>query len=207
MPIKSSKVKIKSQRSNESDEEEKPKKKRGRPPKKKDDDFDTGLDVDKISDTKEYLKGKARKIRKYIKKGENDKAAEQILKSLTSVLVDLLPIAEAKYRKDQRQGNAYALNTLISTTRELAADLQANTDKSVVVDNIIFNILQPSSKTIVSFLIDNNFTMKKELASYIKSEHAAEANLVIDKMSKAYASYFKAVLIDIQDRITVALTE
>lgn len=207
MSIKSSKVKVKHRQDDSDNKEETPKRKRGRP-KKIPDDFDPSLKLDVISgNTKDYLKDKAKKIRKYIRKGENDKAAEHILKSLTSVLVDLLPIAEAKYRKDPRQGSAYALNNLISTTRELAADLQSSTDKSVVINNIIFNILQPSSQTIVTFLIDNNFTMKKELASYIKTEHSREANQVIDKMSKAYVSFFKAVLIDIQDRISVALSE
>lgn len=165
------------------------------------------LDLDDIQDTSSYLKEKSRKIRKLVKRGENDAAAELIMKSLTSVLIDLLPIAEARYRADPRQGNAYAFNNLVSTARELVTDLQANTDKSVVVNNIIFNILQPSSTTIVTFLIDTNFSFKKELAGYIKPEHAKDANDVIDKMSKSYVSFLKAVLVDIQDRISQALQE
>ncbi len=165
------------------------------------------LKLDKIEDTSSYLKEKSRKIRKLVKKGENDAAAELIMRTLTSVLLDLLPIAEAKYREDPRQGNAYAFNNLVSTARELVTDLQANTDKSVVIDNIIFNILQPASTTIVTFLIDTNFSTKKELASYIKAEHVKEANDLIDKMSKSYVAFLKAVLVDIQDRIAAALSQ
>jgi len=201
MPIISSKKKLSSKGKDESKKESKVKK----PKHLK--EFSKELDLDSIKDTQSYLKDKSRKIRKLVKNGENDAAAEMIMKSLTSVLVDLLPIAEERYRSDPRQGNAYAFNNLVSTARELVADLQANTDKSVVVNNIIFNILQPSSTTIVTFLIDTNFSFKKELAGYIKPEHAKDANDVIDKMSKSYVSFLKAVLVDIQDRISQALQD
>lgn len=170
-------------------------------------EFKEALNLDDISDTKSYLKEKSRKIRRLVRKGDNDAAAELIMKSLTSVLVDLLPIAEARYREDPRQGNAYAFNNLVSTARELVTDLQANTDKSIVVNNIIFNILQPSSTTIVTFLIDTNFSFKKEMAGYVKPEHGKEANDLIDKMSKSYVAFLKAVLVDIQDRISQALQD
>lgn len=170
-------------------------------------EFKEALNLDDIKDTQSYLKEKSRKIRRLVRKGDNDAAAELIMKSLTSVLVDLLPIAEARYREDPRQGNAYAFNNLVATARELVTDLQANTDKSVVVNNIIFNILQPSSTTIVTFLIDTNFSFKKEMASYVKPEHGKEANELIDKMSKNYVAFLKAVLVDIQDRISQALQD
>jgi len=202
MSIKSSKIKTKSKSSSD---EDLPKKKRGRPPKKKNDEFSTSIKIDSIENSEDYLKKKAKRIRKHIRAGENDAASELILKSLTSILVDLLPIAEAKYRKDPRQGSAYALNNLISTTRELAADLQANTDKSVVINNIIFNILQPTSQTITTFIIDSNYLIKKELAPHFKDTSKKEAHDAIDKMSKEYAKYFKAILISIQERISETL--
>lgn len=163
--------------------------------------------LDKITDSEDYLKRKSRKIRKLIKKGDNEYASEIILKSLTSLLVDLLPIAEAKYRKDPRQGSAYALNNLIATTRELAADLQASSDKSVVVNNIVFNILQPSAQTITTFLIDNNFTLKKEMEKYIIDGKQKDVNDIIDKMSRSHVQYMKAILENIQNRVTETLLQ
>lgn len=148
------------------------------------------------------LEKRAEKIATLIKSGENDAAADLILKSMLSLLIKLIPIAENAYREQPKQGQAYALNNLISTARELAADLQATGDKQAVVDNIIFNVLTPTAQNIVSFLINENFNSKKLLASLVKDEKIKDANDLIDAATKNNVAYMKATLESIQERLT-----
>lgn len=168
--------------------------------------------------TKAKLKGKNKeayslfkndqaKILELINNNENDNASVASQKQALKMTLELISIAEDRYRADPRQGNAYALSNFISQMRELISDLQASTDKSVVIDRILFDILQPTIMALASFIIEANFQLKKDIEPMLKSENKKKANDKIDKSSKATASYIKETFVQIQSRIEKVLQE
>lgn len=136
-----------------------------------------------------------------------DNAIDNANRALLRATLDLIPIAEGRYRDDSRQSNAYALNTLINQARELIADIQASDDKSVVTDRIVYDIIKPTMMTFAQFLIDGNYQLKRELADNLKPDRVKQSHEIIDQTSKGSAQYIQAMFKDLRDRVTKSLGE
>lgn len=147
------------------------------------------------------------KIQELLTNRENDNAIDMANRAMLNSLLDLIPIAESRYRDDPRQSNAYALSNLISQIRELIADLQATADKSLIVDKVVYDILQPTMLTLAQFLIDTNYQLKKEIDPLLHQEKLKEAHTTIDSMSKSSGQYVQLMFNTLKERISKALGE
>lgn len=145
------------------------------------------------------------KIQELISEKDNDNAFDMANRSMLSFMLDLIPLAETRYREDARQSNAYAMIALISQARELISDLQAADDKSVIKDKIVYDVVKPTMMTLAQFLIDSNYQLKRELTDFVIKEHQQKAHLAIDNSTKAAGQYVQAMFSDLKDRLNDAL--
>ena len=138
---------------------------------------------------------------------ENDNAISLVQKEALKSIIGMVAIAEGQYKQYPANTNAMALNGLVTQMRELISDLQANSDKSLVIDRIIYDILYPSITQIANFLIEINFQLKKDLEKFIIPEHKKEANSVLDAATKNSGGYIKELFLQLKTRIEKSLSE
>lgn len=136
---------------------------------------------------------------------ENDSAATMSTKEALKMVIALIPIAEAQCIARPGQSSFYALSALLNQMRELTADLQASTDKSLIIDSITMSILQPAIMQLANFLVENNYSLKKSLSEHVRSDSKKHVQTIIDNNSRSAASYAKMLFENIQQRITEEL--
>lgn len=147
------------------------------------------------------------KIQELLTARDNDNAIDAANRAMLSFLLDLIPIAESRYREDSRQSNAYALGHLVDQARSLISDIQAAGDRSIVTDKVIYDIIQPTMMTLGQFLIDTNYQIKREITDYMQPDKVRLAHNAIDVASKESAKYITAMFNDMKTRVTKALGE
>lgn len=160
-----------------------------------------------IGDATVVFKKESKKIRDFIESKEDDSAVMMAQRGLLSMLIDLIPVAEASYRNDPRQGQSVALNSLISQIRELIHDIQSTSDRARVADSIVYNIIQPMMLSFGQFVVDNNYQTKRDLSELVDVRQKRELDSVMNKQAKALGSYMQTFFEDIKTRITKELSE
>lgn len=138
----------------------------------------------------------------------NNQESIRKFQSLTlKMLVDLVPYAERQYREYSSQSNAYALNALITQIRELTADLSAEQDKGALALNIVTNILHPAFLSMAQLLIDNMYSLKKNIENDIKPERVERANGQVDQATRDMAQGFQTLFYDVRQKVIDGLSE
>lgn len=142
-----------------------------------------------------------KEISKMIDGGDVDRAVGFFQKKMLSAVVNLIPIAEKKYKKYGTQGHAYALNAMISGARELASDLQATADRQKLALTIVQEILMPAFRAIVQSIVDEHYTLKRDLEDYSKTKYTMKMKERIDQSGQVIAKHARAVYENTSGRI------
>lgn len=129
-----------------------------------------------------------------------DGVKEFYLKTLI-MLIDLIPIAEAKYREFSGERTAYALNALISQAREIIHDIKADSQQRNIILKNVQDVIFPIFVDIGQNLIDNSYSLKKRLEPLLKEEHVADANRIIDNHVKELAILLEEAFKSIREQI------
>lgn len=148
----------------------------------------------------------AKEVAKMIDKGDTEKAVGYFQKKLLAATVMLIPIAERKYKKTGAQSHAYAMNALISTARELAQDLQATGDRQKLALKVIGEILQPAFRAVAQSIIDEHYSLKKDLEDYCADgESKRKMKERVDRSGMAVARHARLVYENVSERTNEAL--
>jgi hypothetical protein len=126
-------------------------------------------------------------IMEAVEAGDIDFAVLQMQRQAYSTIVNMIPLAEQAYLKDKREHQIYALNALISQARELAADLMASSDRSQLAEKLIHEMLEPTFKSILQTMMQEQLKLKHLIDDKIKPEYRAVVARDCDQVIKEVA--------------------
>lgn len=138
---------------------------------------------------------------------DSDRASEKFQKNALLMLIDLIPIAEAKYREHAGEHAAYALNTLISQARELVSDIHASNDSRQLALTLTSDIVKPSILSISQNMVDNIYQLRRRIETYVKPNKSEQVNAAIDDVAKSFAVYLEEQYAQLHELIYNKLTE
>jgi hypothetical protein len=136
---------------------------------------------------------KRREIQQAVNSGDIDQAITTFQRTAYSTLVSIIPIAEREYRKWKRDNQAYALNALIQSARELASDLAAANDRSALAEMLIRESLDPMFREILQQLAQQNMVLKTFVQDKIKPQHVNGVIEKIDMDLRDTAAYLQSI--------------
>lgn len=148
---------------------------------------------------------KRKEIQSAVARGDIDDAITQFQRTAYSTLVSVIPIAEKEYRKWKRDNQAYALNALISSARELASDLAASNDRANLAEKLLREGLDPMFRELLQFLAQNSVTQKAFIQDKIKPQHVAGVTAKIDTDLRDTAAYLQSVHTVISEQMRRAI--
>jgi len=127
-----------------------------------------------------------------------DQAAPLLFRAALAMILDLLPIAEHKYRKSRQESAAYALTAMINQARDLTNDVRLSEDtegRAVVLGQIInMNFVR-----IAELLLNEKYALQRKLEAVITDATVRRAfKAELDKMVLSYTKGLK----DIQGLLT-----
>lgn len=105
-----------------------------------------------------------------IEGGESDTANKRLMQDSLRMIVSLIPVAENAYRSRPSQSNAYALNSYLSSSRELIADLEAMDDRGAIAERITNGLLFDYSRDIMQQIIYAFQMLPEEIAPSLSRE-------------------------------------
>ncbi|QJT71055.1 hypothetical protein GR11A_00017 [Vibrio phage vB_VcorM_GR11A] len=141
-------------------------------------------------------------IEALIESAEKDKGIARFQVSILKSLINMIPIAERKYRESEgAQSAAYAMNALISQTREMINDLQANDAQNDMAQQIVTKVIHPVFLSFGQFMIDQMFVLKKSLENDVKESRQKNANDAIDNATREIAKGIEERYIRIQEQM------
>lgn len=146
-----------------------------------------------------------RDINKMIETGDTERAVGYFQKKLLSAIVALIPIAEKQYKKSKSQSQAYAMNAMISTARELAQDLQATADRKKLAQQIAQDVLMPAFRSIVQSIVDEHYILKKDLEDDLQPKRIRKGKERVDATAKNIAKLTQQIYVNLAERINEML--
>jgi len=148
---------------------------------------------------KSIFKSDAFRIQEYLRENKTDNAIQAAQKQLLKMMIELIPIAESNFRKYGNERGAYAINAIISQTRELMADIRAEKDSREIAYKIVNEVVHPQFMLIAHNYVDNLYRLRKNIEVYTDpklhgaqeaintrvSECAKECNLFLQESYKS----------------------
>lgn len=131
----------------------------------------------------------AREIRELMDDGDTEKSVSQFQRKMFNTLVRLLPIAEKAYRRNPTQSMGFALNGLISQTRELGHDLQATADRQQLARRLASEVLEPAFRAMAHNMVDTHHSFKRTVETRLKTPHVARTSADLDAMTAGIAKH------------------
>lgn len=110
----------------------------------------------KASELSSLLAQDATRINELLETGEQDDATTLIYKRLTQSCVDAIPLVENVIRESGGGRGVYQFNQMVTTLRELLADLQAIKARGQIGVRIVDSVIRP-------FMLDLGMMIVKEL--------------------------------------------
>lgn len=95
------------------------------------------------SKLKSLLEQDATHINQLLEVGENDSAISLIYKRLTQSCIDAIPLVEDQIRNSKGARGIYQYEKIVTTTRELLADLQAMSARGQIGTQVVNNCILP----------------------------------------------------------------
>lgn len=127
------------------------------------------------------LGSSAEEIQEYLESDDKERATALIYKRLMQTLVDTIPHAENTVRTTKGYRGVYQLNTLISSIRELMADLQSAQDRGRLGESLIERILRPTFMDLGMHIITAFTTMGEDAKDLMKKEDYARFKKSLDQ--------------------------
>lgn len=160
------------------------------------------LDVEGYS----ALSNDAQKIWDMLEAKENDNAITLTQKAMLQTVIKMMPEAEKRYFESKSAHQAvYAFNALVTSARELIADVQASEDKSRVADKIIHELLQPHILAFANFLLESSFYLSKHLKKLVKESKHRELQKIIDEDTRSKGNYAQEMFKSFKEQLPKVL--
>lgn len=117
----------------------------------------------------------------------------EIHKMALAMLVELIPIAEDKYRQYGNERSAYALNTIVSQLREIMADVRAEQDSSEIIINRVLQIQKQRFQLIGQNIFDTLYHLLHNIGIYIPAEYKKSVQANIKESATSIATYLEQI--------------
>lgn len=116
-------------------------------------------------------------------------------------LIDLIPVAEDAYRAYPSQSNAYALNTLISSAREILAEIEAQNDGTQMSVSLVQEILMPSFQEIAQQIVLAIYALREQMLQVVEQKDRAVVNKRIDEIGGEVRQFLGDKFADMREKI------
>lgn len=113
---------------------------------------------------------------------QSDKASMAMLRSMLTMILSCIPVAESIYKQYRNERSAYALSALVSQARELNNDIRNVHNLQDQLDRIMDLIIKPSLTLIVQNLVDELNTSGRSIMKKVKNK------TIVKKMLKKSAN-------------------
>ncbi len=133
------------------------------------------------------------KIIDAVNAGDVDGSILAFQRTAYSAVVSIIPIAEREYRKFKRESQAYALNALIQSARELSQDLAATNDRAMLADRLLQESLVPFIKALLQHIVQQNVILKGFLSDKLKPGVSPTVVANIDSELRNTAAYMQSM--------------
>ncbi len=130
-----------------------------------------------------------------------DDAISKFQRTMLQSLLDLIPVAEDRYRKEGTERSANAFNSMVSQSRELIADLQAERDTKQLALQLSREIIDPAFIGIAQIVIDNLHNLKRSMETYVPEKRHIQLNGIVRDTAKGIAQYIEDQRADIGERM------
>lgn len=138
---------------------------------------------------------------------QSDKANMAMLRSLLTMVIELIPLAEKNYRNYPSERGAYAIVALVNLARETANDIRNAQDLAQQVEYILSEIINPGLKQIVNQVINETYYIKKEMKLLSISNMNKKAIIkLINQLIKNQGSFIVETSKAIENRLKEYLT-
>lgn len=119
------------------------------------------LDIDEVSS---IFEKEMRTVRKTVSNKatefNSDAVSKMMLRSMLTMILDTIPIAEKAFRTSKKENAAYALNALINQAREIATDLKMSGDVENQTAFIRDSILDPVYRALAMHFMREMMNLK-----------------------------------------------
>jgi len=156
---------------------------------------------------KDIFGGAANKIIGLLNSSDDEGAITLTQRALLKSTILLIPEAERNVKDSGGARGVYAYNSLVSQCRELLADLTASQDAALIASSINVGTVQPAFISMVQYMVDANYRLKKDLKDLLPAENVRKANELIDGTAKGLARYFQEQCKDVQVKIERRLVD
>ncbi len=109
-----------------------------------------------------------------------DLALSTFQKTAYATVVSIIPIAEKEYRKSKRESQAYALNALLQSARELGQDLEAANDRAYLAESLTKDALEPMFKGLLQKMLNQQMLLKAFLQDKVIPKYIPEVSRQLD---------------------------
>lgn len=161
----------------------------------------------RLSKLDSVFKDEVEGIQHMLNNANSDSAITKFQKQALVTLIELIPIAEEKYRQYGNERSAYALGALISQCRELVGDIKAERDSRGIALHLSHAIIHPMFISIMQNIVDNLFQLKKGVESYVPPARSRDTNNLIDQTAREITHYLEQSYNMTRDRIVTEMME
>lgn len=159
-----------------------------------------------MEDLKSIIGDDAESIHQLVETGKSDSAAALIQKRLVQSLVDVMPYAENNVRESRGAKGVYAMNSLVTSLRELLNDMQALRDKGEVGEAMVERVIRPAFMDLGRIMVEEERRFASEMQDYLTPKDykvfreaqkesikrvASEINKMYDEAKTGARNYFQ----------------
>lgn len=126
-------------------------------------------------------------ITKLLRSGNIDGSIQMFQQTAYASIIKLISVAEAEYIKGRREHQAYVLNSLISTGRELAADVSASAARQDLANILAREVLEPMFRALLQDAMTEQVKMKAILSDKVPERHIDAVTREMDSSLKRIA--------------------
>ena len=130
----------------------------------------------------------------------------QVYKALMDMVLDLIPVAEAKYRVGKEDKSMYALNVVINQSREIANDMRSVQDFEQQALQII-RIIRQNYSLIAENFVDEIHRSKIYIQEGLVPDEVRRINLIIKEMTDTHARFLNETLKAMTSQVSEFLVE
>lgn len=139
-------------------------------------------------------------IQQLLENKENDSAILLAQRRMLQTTIDLIPIAERKYRETANERAAYALNTLMDRASILISDIIASEDRAQLTERIMTQVIEPSIKSHAQIAFMSMINAKTSLATEMP-KNAKKINQIMERSIREIAEHLQASFREMENKI------
>ena len=146
--------------------------------------------LDRTYSTFEAHAKEARRLLKSLK----DSPDTALDRSALATYLDLIPYAERRYRQWSTQPNAYALNSMMDTMRDIVRELQSEEGKDALLRVLVVDAMHPCIKDIAQAMADGANAAWVSIDEHIDDNDKAKARKKLNRDIIACGKRVKEIL-------------